>query len=67
LEKLPIRITLERPSNTARRADGSGSNSAKMSSSTMITPCADAAVSTLWAVWGDMVAPVGLWMAELVM
>jgi hypothetical protein len=62
-----MRITLTRPSKAASRGDGSGSNSAKMSSSTMTRPWAEAMVSSLCAVWADRVAPVGLWIAELVM
>ena len=37
LEKLPMRMTRSSPSSAARRGDGSGSKSAKMSSSTMIS------------------------------
>ena len=44
-----------------RRGESEGSKSAKKSYSTMVSSCSAAALSNPCAVWGDMLAPVGLW------
>ncbi|MNV24139.1 hypothetical protein D3C71_1151890 [compost metagenome] len=67
MEKLPTWITRDRPSNAARRGAGVCSKSAKRSSSMITRSECSAALSSRCAVTGDRVAPVGLWMPELVM
>ena len=67
LEKLPIWITRDRPSKAASRGAAWVSRSQKMSSSTITRSELSASFRMRCATSGDSVAPVGLWMAELVM
>ena len=55
-EKLPIWTTRSRPSRAARRGAGTGSKSAKMSSSTMVRPASCASFSRRCAVTGESAA-----------